>query len=216
MGIAFSPINDTLALSVGLDKKFFCCDTKTKKQIMSIQAEAPLTSADFDHDGISIAVGTSRGRLLIYDLRSPKTPVHNIAAHNSSVTSVVYKPKQTTTSHNPTTSGVSSASKSRSSRLSHQKSVPSLKTVKEEGKENSDPAMTEEKEEESFTKADEKMFSSVRDESIFPSSSNRRESLSSMLFSPLRDSDSSFSSNIGAGSVSRDLESRTSQLRQEI
>ena len=183
---------------------------------MSIQAEAPLTSADFDHDGISIAVGTSRGRLLIYDLRSPKTPVHNIAAHNSSVTSVVYKPKQTTTSHNPTTSGVSSASKSRSSRLSHQKSVPSLKTVKEEGKENSDPALTEEKEEESFTKADEKMFSSVRDESIFPSSSNRRESLSSMLFSPLRDSDSSFSSNIGGGSVSRDFESRTSQLRQEI
>ena len=213
-GIAFSPINDTLALSVGLDKKLVCCDTKTKKQIINIQAEAPLTSADFDNDGASIAVGTSRGRLLIYDLRSPKTPVHNIAGHNSSVTSVVYKPKPATASHNPSTSGVSSATKTRSSRLSHQKSAPSLKTVKEEGKENSDPALTEEKEEETFTKADEKMFSSVRDESIFPSS-NRRESLSSMLFSPLRDSDSSFSSNIGGGSVSRDQDTgRLSQLRR--
>ena len=217
-GVSFSPINDSLALSVGLDKKWVCCDTKTQKQIMSIQCDFPLTSADFDQDGISIAVGSSRGRLLIYDLRSPKKPVHNIAGHNSSVTSVAYKPKLTTATHNPT-GGVtsSSASKTRSSRLSHQKSAPSLKTVQEESKENSDPAKCEEKEE-TFTKAEEKMFSSVRDESIFPSS-NRRESLSSMLFSPLRESDSSLSSNIGGSSASRDLESRAdtgrlSQLRR--
>ena len=207
-GLAFSPINDTLAVSVGLDKKWVCCDTKTKKQIMSIQSEFPLTSVDFDQDGISIAVGSSRGRLLVYDLRSQKKPIHDIAGHNSSVTSVVYKPKQTTAPNNPT-SGVTSASKTRSSRLSHQKSAPSLKTVQEEGKENSDPVVKTEEKDETFTKADEKMFSSVKDESMFPASSNRRESLSSMLFSPLRDSDSSFSSNIGGGSASRDLESRT-------
>ena len=207
-GLAFSPINESLAVSVGLDKKWVCCDTKTKKQVMNIQSEFPLTSADFDQDGISIAVGSSRGRLLIYDLRSPKKPVHDIAGHNSSVTSVAYKPKQSTATQNPSSSGVTSASKRSSSRLTQQKSIPSLKTVQEEGKENSDPVKTEEKDE-TFTNADEKMFSSVKDESMFPASSNRRESLSSMLFSPLRDSDSSFSSNIGGGSASRDLESRT-------
>ena len=64
--ITFSPINDTLALSVGLDKKLVCCDTKTKKMIMSIQCENPLTAADFDIDGVSMAVGTSRGKVGIF------------------------------------------------------------------------------------------------------------------------------------------------------
>ena len=64
--ITFSPINDTLALSVGLDKKLVCCDTKTKKIIMSIQCENPLTAADFDIDGVSMAVGTSRGKVSIF------------------------------------------------------------------------------------------------------------------------------------------------------
>ena len=91
--ITFSPINDTLALSVGLDKRLVCCDTKARKQIMMIQCEAPLTSADFDQDGVNLAVGSSRGKILVYDLRKPKAPLHNIAAHNSTVTSVLFKPK---------------------------------------------------------------------------------------------------------------------------
>ena len=66
--LTFSPINDTLALSVGLDKKLVCCDTKTKKIIMSIQCENPLTAADFDIDGVSMAVGTSRGKVCIFRL----------------------------------------------------------------------------------------------------------------------------------------------------
>ena len=216
-GISFSPINDTLALSVGLDKKLVCCDTKTKKQIMSIQCEFPLTAADFDQDGMNIAVGSNRGRVLIYDLRSPKTPVHNIAGHNSSVSSVAFKPKQTTGPINPTSGATSSASKTRSLRhLFHQKSAPSLKPVQEEGKENFDPVKNTEKEE-TFEKAEDKVFNSVKNESICPSS-NRRDSISSIIFSPLRESDSSFSSSIGGGSVTRDTESRAegrqSQLRR--
>ena len=64
-GITFSPFNDILALSVGLDKKLVCDDTKTKKMIMSIQCENPLIAADIDIDGVSLSVGTSRGKVSI-------------------------------------------------------------------------------------------------------------------------------------------------------
>jgi len=193
--ITFSPINDTLALSVGLDKKLVCCDTKTKKMIMSIQCENPLTAADFDIDGVSMAVGTSRGKVLVYDLRSPKTPIKTFTAHNTSVSSMVFKHKV----DKKAVAQVMSVVKSRP-KLSQQKSTPSLRTVQEESKENTEPTsvnanMELEKVEtdgtdgEVFEKADENMF--TKEDSMFLST-NKRESLSSQLFSPLRDADTSF------------------------
>ena len=50
---------------MGLDKKLVCDDTKTKKMIMGIQCENPLTAADIDIDGVSLSVGTSRGKVSI-------------------------------------------------------------------------------------------------------------------------------------------------------
>ena len=192
-----------MAISVGLDKKLMCCDTKIKKTILQIVCEQPLTSADFDQDGTKLSVGTSRGRILVYDLRSPKAPVTNIVAHNSSVTNVAYK-------HKPSAppSGVSGLAAGRSrTRLTQQKSGSSLKPVMEEGKENSDPAKAPDEAEE-FSKANENMFKMEKEnESIIPTSYNRRESLSSMIFSPLRDSDTSINSHVGA-SLSRDMDSR--------
>ena len=70
------------------------------------------------------------------------------------------------------------------SRLTQHKSVPSLKTVVEE-KENKDPeGRSEEKEAEEY-----EVFSQEAKEPVFPPS--RRESTSSMIFSPLRDPDCS-------------------------
>ena len=69
------------------------------------------------------------------------------------------------------------------SRLAQQKSVPSLKTVQEEGKENTDPGRRiEEEQQEIKTEL-------PAEESRIPSS--RRESTSSMIFSPLRETDCS-------------------------
>ena len=80
------------------------------------------------------------------------------------------------------------------SRLTQQKSVPSLRTVLEE-KENKDPeGKSEEKEEE----VDEVFTQDVK-ESFFPSS--RRESTSSMIFSPLREPDFSPLSQVSQGQV---------------
>ena len=187
---------------MGLDKNLVCCDIKTKKTILKIQCEHPLTCADFEQDGVTLCVGTSRGKILVYDLRSPQSALHNIAAHNSSVTSAVFKQKPSSPP-----SGVSGLSSGRSrTRLSQQKSASSLKPVLEEGKENNDPVKKIVDEE--FSRANENMFSyDKKDESIIPAASNRRESLSSMLFSPLRDTDTSLNSHISA-SISRDIDSR--------
>jgi len=188
--ITFSPINDTLALSVGLDKKLVCCDTKTKKLIMSIQCENPLTAADFDLDGVSMAVGTSRGKVLVYDLRSPKTPIKTFIAHNTSVSSMVFKHKV----DRKQVAQVMNVVKARP-KMSQHKSTPSLRTVQEETKENTEPLSAEvEKvetdgmEKEIFGKPDDSVF--MKDDSLF--CTNRRDSLSSQLFSPLRDADTSF------------------------
>merc|ERR1712112_297283 len=54
----------------------------------------------------------------------------------------------------------------------------------------------------------EKIFSmDKKDESILPNGTSRRESISSMLFSPLRDSDTSLTSHVST-SISRDIDSR--------
>jgi len=213
--ITFSPINDTLALSVGLDKRLVCCDTKTKKVIMSIQCENPLTAADFDLDGVSMAVGTSRGKVLVYDLRSPKTPIKSLTAHNTSVTSLVYKHRVDRVQVSQVMSAVKVKPK-----LSQHKSVPSLRTVQEEVKENTEPASEDRLrsevgfqeanfEKEQFVKADDSVF--MKDDSLF-STNNRRESLSSQLFSPLRESDTSFPGSQVGFSISKE-DRRVSEVR---
>jgi WD40 repeat protein len=117
--ITFSPINDTLALSVGLYKRLVCCDTKTKKVTMSIQCENPLTAADFNMDGVS-----SRKKVLVYDLRSPKTPTKTLTVNNTSVTSMVFK-------HRVDRQQVAQVMRPK---LSQHMSTPSLRTVQEETK----------------------------------------------------------------------------------
>ena len=80
------------------------------------------------------------------------------------------------------------------SRLTQHKSVPSLKTVVEE-KENKDPeGRSEEKEEEG-----DEVFSQDVKETFFPPS--RRESNSSMIFSPLREPDGSPLSQVSLGQL---------------
>ena len=60
---------------------------------MTLQCEYPLTCVDFHQDGVSLAVGTSHGKILQYDLRNPKAPECCVTAHSSSVSSAVFKNK---------------------------------------------------------------------------------------------------------------------------
>ncbi|XP_069140779.1 protein NEDD1-like [Argopecten irradians] len=84
-GIKFSPINSIFLISVGLDKRIICYDLEGKKYPKVITAESPLTSVDVMPDGVIVAVGSTLGKIFIYDLRKGDTPVKVLNAHKSSV-----------------------------------------------------------------------------------------------------------------------------------
>ncbi|KAM6972955.1 protein NEDD1 [Aplochiton taeniatus] len=90
-GLAFSPSSDLLFVTVGLDKKIICYDTASKIVLRSIRAEFPLTAIDFTPDGTGLVVGSTQGKLYIYDLRNSSAPTKVTAAHKTSVTCVRYQ-----------------------------------------------------------------------------------------------------------------------------
>ena len=79
-------------------------------------------------------------QVLVYDLRSPKTPIKTFAAHNTSVSSMVFKHKV----DKKAVAQVMSVVKSRT-KLSQHKSTPSLRTVLEETKDNTEPTSVHDK-----------------------------------------------------------------------
>jgi hypothetical protein len=212
---AFSPLNDSLAVSCGLDKKLICHDTKSRKSVFNLQLEFPCTCVDFDTDGTTVAVGTSRGKILVYDLRNTARPSKTFQAHTGRVTSLAYKPKIDRMNVSQVMSAVKSTSKSK---LRSAISASALKTVKEEGeKENSKPERTltgpgaviaQQAADVHFTPGkDSDVISPLdNDNNIY----NRRDSISSQLFSPLREADISFNTpNLSSRGSSR----RTSDTR---
>ena len=109
---------------------------------------------DFDMDGVTMAVGTSRGKLLVYDLRfgtivgccqtttnlyrprSPTTALHSIGAHKTSVHSLVYKHRIDKVNISQVMSAVKKPQQKKQHALTSHRSHPSLRTVQEETKEN--------------------------------------------------------------------------------
>ena len=64
-GLAFSPVNEVLVLSAGLDRRCVCYDTSLKRPFTSITLDAPVTSVDFASDGSNLILGSSQVRLLL-------------------------------------------------------------------------------------------------------------------------------------------------------
>lgn len=92
-GLAFSPVNEVLVMSSGLDKRCVCYDTLTKKPASTIWTSQPLTSVDFALDGTNLALGTSKGLVYMYDLRSFNAPFAVIDTQSGSpLTSVLFQP----------------------------------------------------------------------------------------------------------------------------
>lgn len=54
-------------------------------------AENPLTSIDVMSDGATVAVGSTRGIIYLYDLRHGNAPMKTINAHKSSVQNVKFQ-----------------------------------------------------------------------------------------------------------------------------
>jgi len=207
---AFSPVNDSLAASCGLDKKLICHDTKSRKSVFNLVLEQPCTAVDFDMDGTTVAVGTSRGRVVVYDLRNTSHYSKSLQAHNGKISALSYKPRIDKMNVSQVMSAVKSTSKSR---LRSQKSLSALKTVEEESKENHKPSLDigeplKHPSKELFTEASAEAFGSpgLSDCSIM----SRRDSLSSQLFSPLKETEISFNT---PNPTSRDSSRRSSEVR---
>ncbi|XP_041058609.1 protein NEDD1 isoform X2 [Carcharodon carcharias] len=84
-GLCFSPVNDLLFATVGLDKKINCYDSSSKMLLRTISVEAPLTAIDFMTDGATLAVGSIRGKIYVYDLRVTTSPLKIVSAHKKSI-----------------------------------------------------------------------------------------------------------------------------------
>nr|XP_060162292.1 protein NEDD1 isoform X2 [Globicephala melas] len=90
-GICFSPVNELLFVTIGLDKRIILYDTSSKKLVKTLVADAPLTAVDFMPDGATLAIGASRGKIYQYDLRMLKSPVKTISAHKTSVQCIAFQ-----------------------------------------------------------------------------------------------------------------------------
>ncbi|KAF7707547.1 protein NEDD1 isoform X2 [Silurus meridionalis] len=111
-GLAFSPANDLLFITVGLDKKIVCYDTSSKVIFRSKQVESPLTTVDFTPDGAGLVVGSTQGRIYMYDLRNLSAPVKTTMAHKTSVTCIRFQHSNTRLKTSKTVSGKTTTSQS--------------------------------------------------------------------------------------------------------
>ncbi|KAL6004850.1 hypothetical protein ACLOJK_005406 [Asimina triloba] len=82
-GVCFSPSNDKIIASVGLDKKLYTFDTGTRRSTSCIPFEAPFSSLAFRDDGWTLAAGTSSGRIVFYDVRGKPQPLTVLRAYSS-------------------------------------------------------------------------------------------------------------------------------------
>ncbi|KAK1166731.1 hypothetical protein AOXY_G11311 [Acipenser oxyrinchus oxyrinchus] len=111
-GLCFSPANELLFVTVGLDKRIICYDTSSKKVLRGMVAESPLTAIDFMPDGAVLAVGSSRGKIYLYDLRMLTSPVKTVSAHKTSVQCLKFQHSPSQTKASLCSSLKTSASKS--------------------------------------------------------------------------------------------------------
>ena len=71
-GVAFSPTNELLLCSAGMDQKIQFFDIIEKKTVKDIKAHEPISALSFYIDGITIAAGTLNGTIYIYNLKDFK------------------------------------------------------------------------------------------------------------------------------------------------
>ncbi|XP_065067084.1 protein NEDD1-like [Rhopilema esculentum] len=129
-GVCFSPANDMLMCSIGIDKKIVFYDVVGKKTIKSINTDAPLTSVDFFHNGSSLIVGTATGKLQLYDLRSGSVPIKSAVADKVAIKTVSFQKALIRTSSKDLTRKGSNSSISSTSSTKSRESTNDIKEPK--------------------------------------------------------------------------------------
>ncbi|GBG28691.1 Protein NEDD1 [Hondaea fermentalgiana] len=85
--VAFSPVNRTLLISVGLDGVLLMLDAARSSCVRKWKLDRALTSVSFTHSGTRVAVGTSTGQILLGSLRELRV-VNEIDAHVPTPTAI--------------------------------------------------------------------------------------------------------------------------------
>ena len=70
--------------------------------VKSMVCDAPLSSLALLADGVTLAVGSTRGAVQVYDLRSMQTPLRSLAAHATSVQRLAFQPPLKVSHSSPT------------------------------------------------------------------------------------------------------------------
>ncbi|ESQ40512.1 hypothetical protein EUTSA_v10012734mg [Eutrema salsugineum] len=83
-GVCFSPSNEKIIASVGMDKKLYTYDSGSRRYSSCISYEAPFSSLAFGDNGYILAAGTGNGRVVFYDVRGKPQPVTVLHAYSSS------------------------------------------------------------------------------------------------------------------------------------
>ncbi len=80
-----------------MDKRCVCYDADVGRRVSEFKADSPLTSLEALPDGRSVALGTSSGKVLLYDLRSYVRPVLVVEGPKSgeAVRGLVCQPSET-------------------------------------------------------------------------------------------------------------------------
>ncbi|OQV19814.1 putative Protein NEDD1 [Hypsibius exemplaris] len=101
--VCFSPANEAMAVSVGMDNRINFYDMREKKKLNCLTADSSVTSATFLPSGHELLCGTATGKILHFDLRSSTEP-RTIQAHSGPVTCLALQPeRQRTTNFQPET-----------------------------------------------------------------------------------------------------------------
>lgn len=90
-GLAFSPFNHLLLCSASLDKRILFHDVNDCSTVKEIVADEPISSLSFMDDGVTVAVGTLKGTVLIYDLRAGNSPKYTSQSHKGAVNSLAFQ-----------------------------------------------------------------------------------------------------------------------------
>ncbi|KAF4129298.1 WD domain G-beta repeat domain-containing protein [Phytophthora infestans] len=82
--LTLSPVSKVLLATGGLDGRVIFYDTLQRKKLRSLDLEQPVSSLALCADGKTLAVGTTTGEILVYDLRGAITPLFSTLVHETS------------------------------------------------------------------------------------------------------------------------------------
>ena len=81
--LAFSPRNKLLLMTGGLDKRVMFFDIEKQATIRWIDTASPVTAVAMNYEGNTLAVGTSNGEIMIFNLKNgSSTPISTVAGHS--------------------------------------------------------------------------------------------------------------------------------------